>query len=216
MKHPWHRGALRHLAARHRGRTIGLYGGSFNPAHAGHLHVAKEALKRLKLDEIWFLVSPGNPLKPDTGMAPFGARLESLKCLINAHPTMLASDIEAKLGTRYTVDTVEALKYELPRTKFVWLMGADNLEFFEKWHRWHDIATSLPIAVFDRTGYDQRGFASELARRFAQFRTTPNHFTADLIPSWTFVTIPRHPASATEIRSQHSEPWHADKKGKDT
>ena len=216
MTNHWHQGALRHLAGRYRGRTVGLYGGSFNPAHDGHLHVAKEALKRFKLDEIWFLVSPGNPLKADAGMAPFSARLESIEGLINSHAKMVASDIEAKLGTRYTVDTVEALKYELPCTKFVWLMGADNLEFFEQWRRWQDIAKSLPIAIFDRTGYDQRGFASELARRFAQFRTTPDKFMADQIPSWTFVTIPRHPASATEIRSQHSEPWHADKKGKDT
>lgn len=216
MTHRWRQGALRHLAGRYRGRTIGLYGGSFNPAHEGHLHLAKEALKRFtELDEIWFLVSPGNPLKPDAGMAPFGARLTSLNAYIEGHPKMVASDIESKLGTRYTADLVEALKHELPGSKFIWLMGADNLKPFDKWHRWQDIANAIPIAVFDRTGYDQRGFASELARRYARFRTTPENFKADQLPCWTFVTIPRHPASATEIRSQSRDVWHADKKRKD-
>ena len=216
MKHRWHSGALRHLAARNRGRTIGLYGGSFNPAHSGHLHVATEALKRLKLDEIWFLVSPGNPLKSDDGMAPFEARLKSLETLITGRPKMIASDVEQKLGTRYTVDSVEALQYELPGTRFIWLMGADNLGTFNQWHRWQDIAKSLPIAVFDRTGYDPNGFASDLARRFAKFRTAPAHFDGTQIPSWTFVTIPRHPASATEIRNHQGESWFTDKKREDT
>jgi len=215
VTHNWHSGALRHLAARNRGRSIGLYGGSFNPAHAGHLHVAREALKRLKLDEIWFMVSPGNPLKPTDGMAPYEPRLASLERLIANQPKMIASNAEQQLGTRYTVDTVEALKYELPGTKFVWLMGADNLASFDKWHRWEKLADSVPIAVFDRTGYDPRGFASGLTRRYAKYRIAPEQFGTAQTPSWTFLTIPRHAASATNIRSQHGENWYAKEIGKD-
>lgn len=212
----WHRGVLKHLAARSRGRIIGLYGGSFNPAHSGHVHVAKEALKRLGLDEVWFLVSPGNPLKPTSGMAPYEARLQSLKMVVDDHPKMVVSELETLLGTRYTVDSVRALTYELPGTNFVWLMGADNLVSFDRWHQWEKIAESLPIAVFDRTGYALSGFASGLARRFAKFRTSPEHFDATRTPHWTFVTIPRHPASATEIRNQQNEDWFAKRKWKDT
>jgi nicotinate-nucleotide adenylyltransferase len=198
---------VRHLAARNRGRTIGLYGGSFNPAHDGHRYIAAQALKRLNLDEVWFLVSPGNPLKPQAGMAPSDARFESLNQLIKHQPKMTASNLETRLGTLYTVDTVTALRYELPRTKFIWLMGADNLSQFDQWYRWETIAQSLPIAIFDRTGYAVDGFASVLARRYAKYRKLPQRFNATQIPSWTFMTIPRHDGSATELRNQHGEDW---------
>ena len=210
MKPRWNKGALRHLATQNRGRSIGLYGGSFNPAHPGHLYVAHEALKRLKLDEIWFLVSPGNPLKPQKGMAPFDARLASVNSLIAHHSKMAASDIEMKLGTRYTADTICALKNELPHTNFVWLMGADNLAAFDRWYKWQEIAKSLPIAIFDRTGYAVHGFASSFARHFAKHQTSARTFDATQIPNWTFVTLPRHPASATDIRDQHGENWFLD------
>ncbi len=206
-KSRWSRGTLRHLAARTKGRTIGLYGGSFNPAHAGHRHLANEAIKRLGLDEVWFLVSPGNPLKPTADMAPFAERKKSLEAIIKHHPKMTAHDFEGQLGTRYTIDTVTALLYELPSTKFVWLMGADNFSNFERWHRWQDIAKALPIAIFARTGYGLNGFASGLARQFSQYRVSPEHFNANRKPHWTYVTMPRHPASASEYRLQHGENW---------
>ena len=199
-----------------RGRTIGLYGGSFNPAHAGHIYIATEALKRFDIDEIWFLVSPGNPLKRSEGMAPFEDRMASLKSLIKGHPNLRASDLERKLGTRYTADTVDALRHEMPTTNFIWLMGADNLTGFDRWCRWQDIVNALPIAVFDRTGYAISGFASGLARRFAKYRTPPKRFSVTQKPNWTFVTLPRHPASATELRNQHGENWFESVNEKDT
>ncbi|PCI63668.1 MAG: nicotinate (nicotinamide) nucleotide adenylyltransferase [Kordiimonadales bacterium] len=199
-----------------RGRKIGLYGGSFNPAHGGHLHVAHEALKRLKLDEIWFLVSPGNPLKSADGMAPFSERLASLQSVVRNRPNMRVSDIENKLNTRYTADTVQALVKALPFTYFTWVMGADNLSTFDQWHKWRCIVETLPIAVFDRAGYASGGFASELARRYARFRTSPENFGTARAPTWTFVTIPRHPGSATNIRRQQGENWFAKNERKDT
>ncbi|MBL4789940.1 MAG: nicotinate (nicotinamide) nucleotide adenylyltransferase [Kordiimonadaceae bacterium] len=199
-----------------RGRKIGLYGGSFNPAHAGHLHIAKEALKRLKLDEIWFLVSPGNPLKAADGMAPFASRFKSLQAVIGNRPNMRVSDIETRMGTCYTADTVQALVKALPFTHFTWVMGADNFPVFDRWYKWRDVAETLPIAVFDRAEYALSGFASELARRYARYRTSPKNFGTARAPTWTFVTIPRHPGSATNIRRQQGENWFAKNEGKDT
>jgi len=203
----WNSGVLRRMAALARGRTIGLYGGSFNPAHSGHLHVAKEALKRLKLDEIWFLVSPGNPLKPQANMAPLLDRFRSLETLLGDRPNLKVLDIESQLGTRYTADTVTALQAELPATNFVWLMGADNLKTFAQWYQWEKIANALPIAVFDRTGYDCRGFACDLARHFAKFRVPYQRLNQTFAPAWTFVTIARHKGSATALRDQQGENW---------
>ncbi len=216
MPTPWHIGVLRHEAALRRNQSIGLYGGSFNPAHEGHLHVALEALKRLDLDEIWFLVSPGNPLKSDDGMAPFKDRRASVIKLINKHPRMKTRSLECKLGTRYTADTVSALKSELPRTNFVWLMGADSLADFDKWRDWKNIAETVPIAVFDRSGYALSGFRSGLAQQYARYSVTPKQLTRNQAPAWTFVTIPRHPGSATDIRSQNGDNWYAGKNGKET
>jgi len=212
----WNRGAARRIANLASGRTIGLYGGSFNPAHSGHIYVACEALKRLKLDEIWFLVSPGNPLKPDAGMAPFADRLKSLETLACGQPRLKILDLEAQMGTRYTADTIAAIKTELPSTKFIWMMGADNLANFGAWYRWRDVAHALPIAVFDRTGYDNRGFASDLARYLARFRVPYQKLTSTPAPAWTFVTIARHAGSATAIRSQQGENWFMKQERKDT
>lgn len=216
MSARWHTGVLRHEAALRRGQSIGLYGGSFNPAHEGHIHVAKEALKRLVLDEIWFLVSPGNPLKPDDGMAPFEARHQSVCKLIRKHPRMKVRSLERKLGTRFTVDTINALKSELPRTNFVWVMGADSLADFDKWRHWQTIAETVPIAVFDRSGYALNGFRSGLATKYARFSVTPKQLKRNQTPAWAFVTIPRHPGSATDIRNQKGDTWYAGKNGKET
>lgn len=216
MPAPWHIGELRREAALRRGQSIGLYGGSFNPAHPGHLHVAKEGLKRLDLDEIWFLVSPGNPLKTDDAMAPFEERRSTVAALVGKHPRIKVRSFEQRLGTRYTVDTINALKSELPTTNFIWLMGADNLATFDQWHAWQNITETVPIAVFDRSGYSLKGFKSGLAQQYAKFSVKPRHLKTTPAPAWAFVTIPRHPGSATDIRKQQGDNWFANKNGKET
>jgi len=210
------RNILRRLSARTKGRTIGLYGGSFNPAHKGHLHIANEAIKRLGLDEIWLLVSPGNPLKSETGMAPFEQRLASIRTLVGSHPKMHVTDIEQTLATRFTCDTIHALHSSLPEANFIWVMGADNLVGFNKWQNWQDITEMLPIAVFDRAGYAIQGFSSDLARHYRKFRTTAKTLKRTLAPAWAFVTIPRHDGCATDIRNQHGTNWFVNEQGKDT
>jgi nicotinate-nucleotide adenylyltransferase len=212
----WHRGALRRANTLQRGRSIGLYGGSFNPAHEGHLHVALKAIKYLNLDEIWLLVSPGNPLKNDSDMAPFEARFDSLKELVTHHPNLKVCNVETGLNTRFAIDTIRALQAEMPHTNFVWLMGADNFLSFDKWHKWEQIARMVPIAIFDRSGYALKGFARGLGKRFGKFRSRFRAFDVTQKPNWTFVAIPRHPGSATEIRARKGKSWHSDKEGKET
>jgi nicotinate-nucleotide adenylyltransferase len=141
-------------------RRIGLMGGSFNPAHGGHRYVAMQALRALDLDEVWWLVSPGNPLKEAAGdMAPYSARVASAKAVAR-HAPIRVSTVEATLGTRYTVDLLEKLPRLYPKKRFVWIMGADNLGGFHRWKRWRDIARAVPIAVVARPGYDGRALAS--------------------------------------------------------
>ena len=132
------------------GQAIGLLGGSFDPAHAGHAHITREALKRFGLDRIWWLVSPGNPLKPE-GPAPLAQRMAAARALMR-HPRVTVSDIEARLGTRYTAETLGALRARYPGVRFVWLMGADNLAQFHLWERWQEIAESVPVGVIARPG----------------------------------------------------------------
>lgn len=141
-------------------RRIGLMGGSFNPAHGGHRFVALQALRALNLDEVWWLVSPGNPLKEAAGdMAPYAARVDSARAVAR-HAPIRVSTVEAKLGTRYTVDLLEKLPRLYPKRRFVWIMGADNLGGFHRWKRWRDIARAVPIAVVARPGYDGDALAS--------------------------------------------------------
>ncbi|WP_374764125.1 nicotinate (nicotinamide) nucleotide adenylyltransferase [Yunchengibacter salinarum] len=192
------------LAARWRGQTVGLYGGSFNPAHDGHAHVAENALKRLGLDAVWLLVSPGNPLKAAHGMAPFGDRLASARRLAARHCRLAASNAEARLGTRHTLDTITALQARLPHTRFVWLMGADSAAQFHRWYRWQALAKRLPIAIFDRPSYTLSGQRGALARRFPAARTRPSRLVRMAAPAWSFIIMPRHAASATGIR--HRDP----------
>jgi nicotinate-nucleotide adenylyltransferase len=130
-------------------RTVGLLGGSFNPAHAGHRHASLVALKHLGLDAVWWLVSPQNPLKSSRGMAPLAQRLKTARAVAK-HPRILATDIERPLGTRYTADTIEKLRQHFPRTRFVWLMGLDNLHQIHLWKRWEDIFRAVPVCVIDR------------------------------------------------------------------
>lgn len=197
---------IRHANA-WRDRRVGLYGGSFNPAHEGHIHVASEALKRLDLDAIWLMVSPGNPLKSQSDMAKRKRRKKSLETLVGNRPGMVVTDIEKKLGTRYSADTVRALMANMPKTEFIWVMGADNLDSFHLWKEWQFIAQTLPIAVFDRPGYSVSGLNSKFARQFANFRVSPNGLMKASAPAWTFVQIPRHSGSATSIRLHKGNEW---------
>ncbi|MFC4349300.1 nicotinate-nucleotide adenylyltransferase [Kordiimonas lipolytica] len=194
-------------AAKWRGRTVALYGGSFNPAHKGHRRVARECLKRLGVDAVWFLVSPGNPLKDANHMAEFDRRFDSIKALVGDHPRMLVSDIEVRLGTRFSADTIAALQKLMPHTRFIWVMGADNLATFDRWANWQEIARSLPIAVFDRPGYSIAGQNAKFAHVFGRFRVSPEKLGKSRSPAWAFLTIPRHPASATKLRQQMGETW---------
>jgi nicotinate-nucleotide adenylyltransferase len=185
------------------GRRIGLLGGSFNPAHQGHLHISREALKRLRLDEVWWLVSPQNPLKPKAGMAELAERVAAARKV--AGRRIRVTDIENRLGTRYTIDTLCALQRGFPRVHFVWLMGADNLAQISRWKGWQDIFARLPIAVFDRPAYSLRALSSPAALRFAAQRIAAQR-AGDLAltppPAWSFIRSRLHPASATEIRAK--------------
>ena len=190
-----------------RGRRIGLLGGSFNPAHEGHLHISHQALRRLKLDEIWWVVSPQNPLKPTEGMAPFAERFTSAESVAGADSRILVSDIERKLGTQFTVDTVMNLTQTYPDTRFVWVMGADNLRQAARWRDWRTFFRSVPIAVFARPTYSLRALVSKAARRFARARIRESRAgrLADMrAPAWVYLRIPLSSASATRIRTRGS------------
>jgi nicotinate-nucleotide adenylyltransferase len=187
-----------------RPRRVGLLGGSFNPAHGGHLHISRLALQRLKLDEVWWLVSPQNPLKPAKGMAPFAERLASAMATIR-DPRIKATGIETRLDTRYTADTIDALRRRFPRTRFVWIMGADNLIQIRRWERWRHIFRAVPIAIFARPSYCLMGLSALAARRFARFRVPSwrARNLADLSPpAWAFFPSRLDARSATQIRSR--------------
>jgi nicotinate-nucleotide adenylyltransferase len=185
-------------------RRIGLLGGSFNPAHAGHRHISLVALKRLDLQEIWWLVSPQNPLKPTAGMASFAERLAGAR-KVARHPRVKVTDLEDRLGTRFTADTLKALRRRYPRHRFVWLMGADNLRQIPAWQNWTEIFTELSIAVFDRPSYSFKALAGKAARRYWRYRVRPRR-AKRLVelkpPAWVFLFIPLHKASATAIRAR--------------
>ena len=196
----------------YRRARIGLLGGSFNPAHEGHLHISREALKRLDLDEVWWLVSPQNPLKQRAGMAPLADRLKRARALVAGEKRLRVTDLETRLGTYYTVDTLRALRRRLPRLQFVWLMGADNLLQLAQWNNWPEIFDLVPIAVFDRPPYSARAALAKAARRFAFARTSPAALLGHT-PSWCLIRGKLNPTSATAIRSGREAPLnHATKK----
>lgn len=181
---------------------IGLLGGSFNPAHEGHQHIIELARQRLGLDQVWLLVSPGNPLKPQRGMAPLEHRLASARGIADGH-RVIASAIEAVWGTRYTIDTLRLLLLRFPRARFVWLMGADIMVQLPRWRRWLEFVRSIRIAVLPRPGYNYRARAGQAARRFASARRPMRSAwrLAELTPpAWVFLNVPQHAASATAIR----------------
>jgi nicotinate-nucleotide adenylyltransferase len=189
---------------------IGLLGGSFNPAHRGHRHISLAALDALGLDEVWWLVSPGNPLKEGAkDMAPFQARFASAKMMARRSPIRV-SDFEQRRGTRYTVDTVRKLKLAHPQHRFIWLLGSDTLPNFHKWRDWRGLAREVPIAVIHRPGYDSAAHAARAMgwlRRFVHPSSQARYWTDWSAPAIVFLRLPPDTTSATAIRA-HDPDWH--------
>ena len=182
---------------------VGLLGGSFNPAHEGHLEVAQRALRQLRLDQVWLLVSPGNPLKPVAGMAALDRRLAGAQALSHDR-RIIATDIERHLDTRFTIDTVRALRRRFPRVQFVWLMGADVFAELPRWRRWTQLGREVPFAVLPRPTYNQRALAGQAALRWRQARRPAREaviLPAHPLPSWTFLPAPQNDISATALRA---------------
>ena len=207
---------------------IGLLGGSFNPAHDGHLHISVEAQKRLGLKKIWWMVSPQNPLKPTQGMAPFAERFAGAQAFVQSrhsssteqsearsggvwgkepHRTkcnyITVTDIENRLHTRYTIDTLRKLKRRFPKLQFVWLMGADNLATIHRWQEWEKIFALVPILVLDRSLFSHSALRKKASLRFAKYRKNPRALTACAalgLPAWAYTHMRRHSASSTKIR----------------
>ncbi len=183
---------------------IGLLGGSFNPLHEGHLHIARAALARLRLHQVWLLVSPGNPLKPSAGMAPLAQRLAGAQAAVDGK-RIIATDIEVNLHTRYTLDTLRALRRRFPLARFVWLMGADNLQQFPRWKRWPSIAREMQIAVMPRPNYTGPALSGQAARRLRRWRIKPSSapaLTRFPTPAWVFLATRENPLSSTQLRQQ--------------
>ncbi|WP_297368873.1 nicotinate-nucleotide adenylyltransferase [Acidocella sp.] len=191
----------------HRHRlSIGILGGSFNPAHEGHAHIARQALAHARLNQVWLMVSPGNPLKPSKGMAPFAQRLASAARQADGH-RLIATAIEAQLGTRYTINTLTALQTRFPRARFVWLMGADNLAQLPKWRRWRQLAARVPMLVLPRPGETRKALASQAAHTLAKYRQSARatlKLAQMTSPAWSLLPVREHAASATAIRQANN------------
>ncbi|AFX99213.1 nicotinate (nicotinamide) nucleotide adenylyltransferase [Candidatus Endolissoclinum faulkneri L2] len=195
---------LPHTLADRRRITVGLMGGSFNPAHDGHRYVAKTAMKRLRLKEVWWLVSPQNPLKSRKDMATFAERVACARTIAR-HPRIKVKDIELHLGTQYTADTLATLRLRCPNISFVWIMGADNLVIFHRWKRWLFIFHTVAIAVFDRPTYSLSSLASQTAKRFARVRVSDSNLQAlaqQKPPAWAFLHTSQYLESSTRIRAK--------------
>jgi nicotinate-nucleotide adenylyltransferase len=186
---------------------IGLLGGSFNPAHSGHRAISLAAMRALDLDEVWWLVSPGNPLKTGAkDMAPLAVRLKSARAMARRAP-IRATDIEARLGTRYTVDTLKKLVRLYPRNQFIWMMGGDNLAQFHRWRDWRGIARTMPIAVIARPGYEHAAHAGSAMGWLRRWQR-PAHHSSRWAKNWTKWRLPAlvllrfrpDPTSATAAR----------------
>ncbi|MBA3512346.1 nicotinate-nucleotide adenylyltransferase [Sphingomonas sp.] len=190
-------------------KRIGLLGGSFNPAHRGHRRISLAAIDKLGLDEVWWLVSPGNPLKSGEEMAPFEARLESARAMARRAPIRV-SDFEARAGTRFSIDTVEELLRRRPRDRFIWLMGADTLAQFHRWKAWRRLAKCLPIAVISRPGYEGPARAARAMgwlRGFVRPSSQARNWAEWSSPAILLLRLPPDPTSATAIRALDPS-WH--------
>lgn len=194
---------------RGRAALTGLLGGSFNPAHGGHRRITLFAIEALGLAEVWWLVSPGNPLKRAEGMAPLSTRFVSARRLARRAPIRVTA-IEGELGTRYTVDTLRALRRRYPKRRFVWIMGADNLAQFHRWRDWRGIARTMPIAVIARPGYDGPAFASPAMawlRRYRCSAASVKYRAERSLPALVILRFDPDPRSATALR-QANPSWH--------
>ncbi|MDA8741881.1 nicotinate-nucleotide adenylyltransferase [Amylibacter sp.] len=186
-----------------KGLRIGLLGGSFDPPHSGHMHISKWAIKEFSLDRIWWLVSPGNPLKKDAP-ADLDRRLSACNKLVN-HPKVIVTDLERVFNTRYTAQTLTTLKSQYRGVRFVWLMGADNLAEFHKWDRWQDIMHMLPVGVMARPNQQLAANCSPAARIFRESRLSAQSSTAlpfKEAPSWSLLTGPMDDESSSKIRAK--------------
>lgn len=186
-----------------RGQAVGLFGGSFNPPHAGHALVAEIALRRLALDQLWWMVTPGNPLKSTRELAPLAERIERSQAMMK-DPRVKITAFEAAHQVRYTADTLELVRVRNPGVYFVWIMGADNLRDFHRWQRWRMIFTTFPIAVIDRPGATLSFLSSPVTKTFSYARVDEGD--ARLLarmkaPAWTFIHGPRSSLSSSAIRA---------------
>lgn len=186
------------------GQRIGLLGGSFNPPHAAHRQISQIALQRLKLDRVWWIVTPGNPLKAGGELAPQAERIAACRA-VTQDARIVVTGFEAALGSAFTAGTLTFLRTRYPQTRFVWIMGADGLPQFHRWGQWHDIFRTMPIAVIDRPGWHLRAMSSKAAGAFASARI-PAWRAARLAdatpPAWTFLTGPLTNLSSTAIRQR--------------
>ncbi|WP_448582943.1 nicotinate-nucleotide adenylyltransferase [Thermaurantiacus sp.] len=183
-----------------RRHSVGLLGGSFNPAHGGHRIISLEVMRRFRLDEVWWLVSPQNPLKPAFGMAPLAVRMASARAVAR-HPRLRVTDIEARLGTQRTVDTIAGLKALYPHLRFLWIMGADNLLQFHRWTAWREIARSVPIVVVARPGYTGRSQFAPAMGWLRRYRcSSPKNWRRQTLPALFVLREALDPQSATAIR----------------
>ena len=207
-------GALRDGLTLSPGMRVGLFGGSFNPAHDGHAHVAETAMRRLGLDRVVWLVSPQNPLKDARDSAPLAERMASARAaakLAADGRAMIVSDFETRAGTQWTVDTLRTLTARHPGVRFVWLMGSDNLASFHRWRGWTDIMRMMPMAVIARPGSQLDSRTAPAAARFAAARIPAAR--ARLLPeleapAWTYLTAPLNPRSSTALRAARDAAAH--------
>ncbi|MCF3935443.1 nicotinate-nucleotide adenylyltransferase [Acuticoccus sp. M5D2P5] len=186
------------------GQRIALFGGSFNPPHRGHRHVALAGLKRLGVDKVWWMVTPGNPLKANNNLAPLAQRIHLTERYAD-HPRMVVTAFEATIGTRYTADAIAYLKRRFPAVKFVWLMGGDNLAQLHHWLKWRDIMWQVPVAVVDRPGASPSVLAKPAAGMFADARipeAEARRLADKKPPAWVFLHGPLDPTSSTLLRSK--------------
>ena len=185
------------------GQRIGIMGGTFNPPHEGHRIAAEAAMKRLGLDQIWWLITPGNPLKSHNGLPPLEGRMQLVQAFARG-PRMKITGFERELGTRFTAGTLAFLKRRFPAVRFVWVMGADNLASFDRWQHWREIAQMMPIAVVDRPGWRHAGLASPAAQALRRHRL-PEAEAASLAdknpPAWMLLTIRLSGLSSTALRT---------------
>lgn len=179
---------------------IGLFGGTFNPAHEGHAHVAETALKRLRLHKVWWLVTPHNPLKSRRGARPVESRMLSAAALARG-PSMVVSDLETRFGLAFTAETLAALRARHPGVRFVWIMGADNLAGFTRWRRWREILETTPVAIVARPGAGARARLAKAMAINSQARTSPGALLRRTPPAIAFLDAPLVPASSTALRA---------------